>query len=165
MAERWRGEGLSRAARKKTEIGGGEGLSRATATALVTTGSKILQRLEQLDPNEQLRLKIYELYALTVNANPFGSTPMPNKKIGQEKAILLPTVQAALSRFITVAAASTPQASLLPPISFALVTCEGEIIPKLLVEGLLDFFLPIFDPVFQYATDASADTYVIVAYE
>jgi len=35
-----------------TEMGGGEGLSRATATALVATGSEILKRLEQLGPSE-----------------------------------------------------------------------------------------------------------------
>ena len=114
---------------------GGEGLSRATATALVTTGSEILHKLEQLGPNELLRLKIDELYALIVNADPLGSNPKPNKKTRQEKAILLPTVQVAMSRFLAVAGASTPQAPLLPPISFAPMTCEGETIPNLLVEG------------------------------
>ena len=65
------------------EMGGGEGLSRATAIALVTTGSEILRRLEQLGPNELLRLKIDELYALIVNTDPIGSIPKPNKKTGQ----------------------------------------------------------------------------------
>ena len=36
-------------------------------TALVTTGSEILQRLEQLGHGELLRLKIDELLALLVN--------------------------------------------------------------------------------------------------
>ena len=70
--------------------------------ALVTTGSEILKRLEQLGPCELLRLKIDEfydeLYALLVNNDPRGSIPKPDKKIGQEKANLVPTVQAALCR-------------------------------------------------------------------
>ena len=133
-------------------------------TAFVTTGSEILKRLEQLGPSELHRLKVDELHALLVNADPQGSIPKPNKKTGQEKASLLPTVQAALSRFLAVAAASNQQAPPLPPISFAPVTCEGENIPNLLVEGLPENFLPIFDPVFPYATDASADAEVTVAY-
>ena len=36
-------------------------------TALVTTGSEILTRLEQLGPSELLRLKVDELHALLVN--------------------------------------------------------------------------------------------------
>ena len=71
---------------------GGEGLSLATATALVTTGSEILQCLEQLGSNELLRLKIDELYALIVNADPLGSIPKPNKTTRQEEANLLPTI-------------------------------------------------------------------------
>jgi hypothetical protein len=134
-------------------------------TSLVTTGSEILRRLEQLGPSELLRLKIDELHALLVNNDPLGSTPRPNKKEGQEKASLLPTVQAALGRFLAVAAASTPQAPPLPPIPFAPVTCEGETIPNLLVEGGPENFLPIFDSLFSYATDASADAEVPVAYE
>jgi hypothetical protein len=100
-----------------------------------------------------------------VNADPQGSIPKPNKKTMQEKASLLPTVQAAFSRFLAVAAASTPQAPPLPPISFVPVTCEGETIPNLLVEGGPENFLPIFDSVFPYATYASVDAEVIVAYE
>ena len=134
-------------------------------TSLVTTGSEILRRLEQLGPSELLRLKIDELHALLVNSDPLGSTPSPNKKEGQEKASLLPTVQAALGRFLAVRAASTPQAPPLPPIPFAPVTCEGETIPNLLVEGGPENFLPIFYSVFPYATDASADAEVTVAYE
>ena len=80
-------------------MGGGEGLSRATATALVTTGSEILKRLEQLGPSELLRLNIDELHALLVNADPQASIPKPNKKTWQEKASPLPTFQAALSHF------------------------------------------------------------------
>jgi hypothetical protein len=150
---------------KKTDIRGGEGLSRAIATALVTTRSEILKRLERLGPSELQRLKVDELHALLLNADPLGSIPKTNKKTEQEKAILLPTVQAALSRFLAVAAASTPQAPPLPSISFAPVTCEEENIPNFIVEGGPENFLPIFDPVFPYATDASADAEVTVAYE
>ncbi len=60
-------------------------------TALITTGSEILYRLEQLGPNEMLRLKIDELHALLVNVDPQGSTPKRNKKIWQEKASFMPT--------------------------------------------------------------------------
>ena len=134
-------------------------------TAFGTAGSEILKRLEQLGPSELHRLKIDELHALLVNANPQGSIPKPNKKTGQEKARLLPTVQAALSRFLAVAAASTPQAPPLPPISFAPRTCEVETIPTVLVEGGPENFLPILYSVFPYATDASADAEVTVAYE
>ncbi len=79
-------------------------------TALVTTGSEILKRLEQLGPSELHRLKIDELHALLVNAAPQGSISKSNKKTGQEKANLLPTVKAAFSRFFAVAAASASQA-------------------------------------------------------
>ena len=82
-------------------------------TILVTAGSDILKRLEQLGPSEMLRLKIDELHA------------MPNKTAGQEKANLLPTVQATLRRFFAVALASAPQAPPLPPIPFAIMICEG----------------------------------------
>ncbi len=64
-----------------------------------------------------------------------------------------------------VAAASTPQAPPLPPISFVPVTCEGETIPNLLDEGDPENFLPIFDSLFPYATVASANAEVTVAYE
>jgi hypothetical protein len=134
-------------------------------TALVTIGSKVLKRLEQLGPSELHRLKVEELHALLVNADPQGSVPKPNKKTGQEKASQLPTVQAAFGRYLAAAAASNPQAPPLPPISFVPVTCEGETIPNLLVEGGPEIFLPIFDSVFPYATDASADAEVTVAYE
>ena len=98
---------------------------------------------------------------MLANTDPQGSIPKPNKKTGQEKASLLPTVQAAFGRYLAVAAVSTPS---LLPIPVLLVTCEGENIPNLLVEGLPENFLPIFDPVFPYATDASADAEVTVAY-
>jgi 6-phosphogluconolactonase/glucosamine-6-phosphate isomerase/deaminase len=39
-------------------------------TALVTTGSEIKKRLEQLGPSELLRLKIDDLHALLVNVDP-----------------------------------------------------------------------------------------------
>ena len=84
---------------EKMEMGGGHGLSRATATTLVTTSSEILQILEQLDPNELLRLKIDELYALIVNANPLGPIPKPNKKTRLEKANLMSIDQAAIGAF------------------------------------------------------------------
>ncbi len=61
-------------------------------TTLVTTGSEILKRLEQLGPSELLRLKIDELHALLVNADPQRSIPKPNKKTRQEKANLMPTI-------------------------------------------------------------------------
>ena len=77
-------------------MGGGEGLSRATATALVTAGSEILQRLEQLGPNELLRLNIDELDALLVYDDPQGTIPKPIKETRLEKANLMPTIQAAI---------------------------------------------------------------------
>jgi len=95
-------------------------------TALVTTGSEIMKRLEQLGPSELLRLKIDELYDLLVSNDPRGAIPKPNKKIGQEEANLLPRVQAALRRFHAVATTSAAQAPPLLPIPFAPVTCEGE---------------------------------------
>ncbi len=116
-------------------------------TTLVTTGSEILKRLEQLGPSELLRLKIDELHALLVNADPQGSIPKPNKKTGQEKANLLPTVQAALGRFLAVAVASVPQAPPLPPVSVDPVIYEGQYITNLQVEGLPENFMPISDPV------------------
>ncbi len=82
---------------ENTEMGGGEGLSRATATALVTTGSEILQRLEQLGPYELLRLKIHELHTLLVNSD---------------------------GRFFAVAVAYAAQAPPLLPIPFAPAMCE-----------------------------------------
>ena len=97
--------------------------------ALVTTGSEVLKRLEQLGPNELLRLKIDELHSLLVNADPQASIPKPNKKTGQEKASLLPTIQAAFARFLAVAAAFAPQAppqAPPPPILEAPLTCETE---------------------------------------
>jgi hypothetical protein len=69
-------------------------------TTLVTNGSEILQRLDQLGPNEMLRLKIDELHALLLNADPQGSILKPNKKTGLEKANLLSIVQAAIGRFL-----------------------------------------------------------------
>ncbi len=66
---------------------------------LVTAGSEILQRLEKLGLNEQLRLNIDELKALLVKADPQGSIPKPNKKTWLKKANLMPTIQAAIGRF------------------------------------------------------------------
>jgi hypothetical protein len=48
--------------------------------ALVTPGSEIMKRLEQLGPNELLRLKVDELHALLANTGPHGSITKPNKK-------------------------------------------------------------------------------------
>ncbi len=39
----------------------------------VTAGPEIRKRLEKLGPNELIRLKIDELYALLVNVDPHGS--------------------------------------------------------------------------------------------
>ncbi len=125
-------------------MGGGEGLSLATAIALVTTGSEIMQRLEQLGPNELLRLKIDKLYALIVNADPLGSILKPNKKTRQEKANLMPTVQAEIGRFLAVAAVSAPS---LFPISVVFVIYEGENIINLKIEGQPEFSPRISDPV------------------
>jgi len=99
-----------------------------------------------------------------VNADPQGSIPKPNKETWQEKANLLPTVQAALRRLLAVAVASAPQAPPLPPIPLAHVFCEGEYILNLQVEGLPECFMPISDPLLPYATNASADDEVLVVY-
>ena len=90
-------------------------------SALVITGFEILKRLEQLGPSELLRLKIDELYALLVNADPQASISKPNKTTGLEKANLLPTVQAAFGRYLAVAAVLTPS---LLPITDIPVICE-----------------------------------------
>jgi hypothetical protein len=71
--------------------------------ALVTTGTEILNRLEQLGPSELLRLKIDELTAFPVYADLQGSIPKLIKILRQEKANLLPTVQAALRSFFAIA--------------------------------------------------------------
>jgi hypothetical protein len=120
-----------------------------------------LKRLEQLGPSELPRLNIDELYALLVNADPQASIPKPNKKSGLEKANIMPIVQAAFGRYLAVATVSTPS---LLPITEVPVICEGENILNLQIEGLPKKILPIFDPAFPYAGDASADVEVIVAY-
>jgi len=98
----------------------------------MTTGSEIVKKLGQLGPSEMLRLKIDDLYALLVNtilSAPFlGQT----KKEGQEKANLLPTVQATLRRFSAVATLSAPS---LLPIPEVHVINEGENISNLQIEG------------------------------
>ena len=71
------------------------------------------------------------------------------------------TVQAAFGRYLAVAAVPAP--SLLPIIEVPVI-CEGENILNLQFEGLPEIFLPISDSVFPYATDASADAEVTVAY-
>jgi len=77
----------------------------------------------------------------------------------------LPSFQAAFGRFLAVAVASAPQAPPLTPIPFAPVTCEGENIPNMQVEGLPEIFLPVFDPVLTFATDVISDAEVAVPYE
>jgi hypothetical protein len=79
----------------------------------------------------------------------------------QEKANLLPTVQAVLRRHLAVAAV---QAASLLQIPEAPLICERERILNMQIEGLPEFFMPISDPVFPYATDASADAEVPAAY-
>ena len=98
---------------------------------------------------------------MLVNDDPEGSIPKPNKKAGQEKANLPPTVQAVIRRFLAVAAVQAPPLLL---IIFAPVICEGDKIPNFQIEGLPEIYLPIFDQLFPYATDASADAEVTVAY-
>jgi hypothetical protein len=68
-------------------------------------------------------LKIDELCALLVNNDPPGPIHEPNKKIGQDKANLWHNVQAALGRYLAVAAVSTPS---LLPILVVHVIYEGE---------------------------------------
>ncbi len=119
-------------------------------TALVTTGTEILKRLEQLGASELLRLKIVELYALIANGDPQGSIHMKNKKKGQEKANLMSTVQVTLRRFFAVASVQAPPLLQIP---LALVICEEENTLNLQIEGLPAFFLYISDPVFPYATE------------
>ena len=111
-------------------------------TALVTTGSEILKRLEQLGLFELLHLKVDELHALVVNADPQASIPKPNKKTWQEKASLLPTVQAALRRHLAVAAV---QSTALLQILEAPLICEGESTLNMQIEGLPEKFMPIFE--------------------
>ncbi len=95
-------------------------------TAFVTIGSEILRRLEQRGPDELLRLKVDELHALLVNADPQGSIPRANKKTGLEKASQLPTVLAALGRFSGSSSIATPaEAPQMLPIPEAPLSCEG----------------------------------------
>ena len=86
-----------------TEMGGGEGLSRATVNC---------QRMAEMGEG-------------SVYADHIGSVPKPTKKTWLEKANLLPTVQAALRCVLAVVVASLAQAPPLLPILFALFTCEG----------------------------------------
>ena len=129
-----------------------------STTALVTTGSEVLKRLEQRGPAELLRLKVDELHALISNADPLGSNPKPNKKTGLEKASLLPEVIAALGRFSGSSSIATPaEAPTLLPIPEAPVNCEGENTENNQSDMPGDFHLPIFDPVFQDVQDAVED--------
>ena len=94
-------------------------------TALVTTSSEILKRLEQLCPSEKHRLKIDELHVLLVNADPPVSISKPNKKTGQEKASLLPAVQAAFSRFFSGSNSICPASSTAASIFFCSSDLRG----------------------------------------
>ncbi len=98
---------------------------------------------------------------MLVNDDPQGSIPKPNKKAGQEKANMLSTVQAVLRRFLAVAAVQAPPLLL---IIFATVICKGNKIRNFQIEGLPEIYLPISDQLFPYATDASADAEVTIAY-
>ena len=73
----------------------------------------------------------------------------------------MPTVQAAIRRHLAVA---TIQTTSLLQIQEAPLIYEGESILNMQIEGLPENFMPIFDPVFPYATDASADAKVHAAY-
>jgi len=94
-------------------------------TALVTIGSEIMKRLEQLGPSELHRLKIDELHASLVNANPQGSIPKPNKKTGQEKASLLSIVPAALTRFFSGSSSIYRAISTVAPNFFCSIDLRG----------------------------------------
>ena len=86
-----------------------------------------------------------------MNADPLGSIPKPNKKTRQEKANLLPIIQAAIGRFLAVAAVSVPSLLLIPvaPVLYE----EENILVNL--KGQPEIFLPISDPVISYyVTDA-----------
>jgi hypothetical protein len=134
-------------------------------TAFVITGSEILRRLEQSGPDELLRLKVDELYALLVNADPQGSIPRSNKKTGQEKASRLLIVIAALGRFSGSNSIATPaEAPQMLPIPEAPLSCEGTNTENMQVSAPADFYLPIFDRVFPYAPDASGHAEVTGSY-
>ncbi len=70
-------------------------------------------------------------------------------------------MQAALGRYLAVATVLAPS---LLPIPVVPMIYEGQNINNLQIEGQPDFFLPISDPVFPYATNALADDEVTVAY-
>ena len=109
-------------------------------------GSEVQKRIELLGPSELLRLKIDKLHALLVNTDPQASIPKPNKKIWQEKANLLPTVQADIRRHLAVAAV---QAAPLLQILKAPLICEGESILNMQIEGLPAFLCLFFTRYFR----------------
>ena len=74
----------------------------------------------------------------------------------------MPSVEAAIGRFYAVKAVLAPS---LLPIPVVPVIYEGEIIINLHIEGQPKLFMSIYDPVFPYVTDASADVEVTVAYD
>ena len=124
-------------------------------------GYEILISLEQLGPSELLRLKIDDLHAMLANADPQGSIPKPSKKTRHEKVNLMPIVQATIGRFFSDSNVLAPS---LRPIPEVPSISEGEHLFNLQFEGPPENSLPISDPVFPYATDASADTKVNVAF-
>ena len=122
-----------------------------STTALVTTGSEVLKRLEQRGPSELTRLTINELHALIVNGDPLGSNPRPNKTTRLEKARQLPTVIAVVGLFSGSSSIAAPaEAPTQLPIPEAALNCEGENAEnnQSIMPG--DFDLPIFDPVFPF---------------
>ena len=65
-------------------------------TVLMTKGSNLLLRIEQLGSSVLDAPKVDELHALLVNANLQGIVPKPNKTVGLEKVRSLSTVSAAI---------------------------------------------------------------------
>jgi hypothetical protein len=137
-----------------------------STTALVTTGSEVLKRLEQRGPSELTRLTINELHALIVNGDPLGSNPRPNKTTGLEKARQLPTVIAAVGLFSGSSSIAAPaEAPTQLPIPEAALNCEGENAENNQSNMPGDFDLPIFDPVFPFVQDAVEDAEMATSYE
>ena len=100
-----------------------------------------------------------------MNADPQGSIPKLNKKTWLEKASLLPEVMAGLGRFSGSSSIATPaEAPTLLPNPKALVNCEGENTENNQSDMPEDFYLHIFDPVFQDVQDAVEDAEMTSAY-
>ena len=85
-------------------------------------------------------MKIDELRALLVNADPQGSILKPDKKTRLEKANMLPAIIAALGRFSgSNIIATLEEAPPLLPIPEAPLNCEGENIENNQCDMLGDF--------------------------